>query len=61
MAKNGEQNSIDAATLRRLAVEASVDPRTIKKVLNGDAVVGLSGERARAVLIKEGLLSEDTE
>ena len=42
--------------LRRLAVKASCDPRTIKKLLDGEEVGGLAGERARAVLEEEGLL-----
>ena len=54
------EKRLDAAAVRRLAVDASVDPRTIKKVLKGEAVVGLAGERARAALVKAGLLpSED--
>ncbi|HKW48699.1 MAG TPA: hypothetical protein VJN70_14720 [Gemmatimonadaceae bacterium] len=47
---------IDAATLRRLSVTASCDPRTIRKMLRGEKVLGLAGERARAALIKEGLI-----
>jgi hypothetical protein len=48
--------AIDASTLRRLAVQASCDPRTIAAVAQGRAVRGLAGERARAALIAEGLL-----
>jgi len=48
---------LDAATARKLAVEASCDPRTLQRVLEGEAVRGLAGERARQVLEKHGLLS----
>ena len=52
---------LDAATARKLAVEASCDPRTLRRVLEGDAVRGLAGERAREVLVKHGLLSTTEE
>lgn len=48
--------NIDSATLRRLAVSASCDPRTILAVASGRLVRGLAGERARAVLLAAGLL-----
>ncbi|UQA57479.1 hypothetical protein [Polyangium aurulentum] len=51
------RRSLDAATARRLAVEASTDPRTIQRVWCGDFVRGLAGERARAALVAAGLLS----
>ncbi len=54
-----EKPPLDESTLRRLAVDASCDPRTIKKVYEGQPVEGLAGERARAILIKEGLLSTE--
>jgi hypothetical protein len=47
---------LDAATARKLAVEASCDPRTLRRVLKGETVRGLPGERARDVLVKHGLL-----
>ena len=50
--------SLDAATKRRLAVEASTDPRTIERVYRGELVRGLAAERARAVLTASGLLTE---
>jgi hypothetical protein len=46
----------EASILRRLSVAASVDPRTLLRVLTGRAVKGMAGERARAVLIDAGLL-----
>lgn len=46
--------SLDAATLRRLAVRASTDPRTIAAVAEGRPVRGLAGERAKRVLIEIG-------
>ena len=45
---------IDEATIRRLAVESSTDPRTIRKVILGKPVRGMSGERAREALVRAG-------
>lgn len=42
--------------LRRLSVEASCDPRTIRAILAGRQVKGLAGERARAALVKAGFV-----
>ena len=41
---------VDEATLRELAVEASVDPRSVAKALRGEPVRGLAGNRINAVL-----------
>lgn len=46
---------LDAATLRRLAVEASTDPRTIEAAYRGKPVRGLAGQRALAALRAAGL------
>lgn len=46
---------LDNATLRRLAVRASVDPRTIQKVFAGFPVRGLAKYRALAALDEAGL------
>lgn len=51
---------LDAGALRKLAVEASCDPRTVRRVLQGQPVRGLAGERARAVLMQHGLLPRPT-
>ena len=48
--------TLDAGTARKLAVEASVDPRTILRAFRGEAVRGIAGDRARDVLIKHGFL-----
>lgn len=40
---------------RELAVRASVDVRTLGKILRGEPVRGLAGDRARAVLEAEGI------
>ena len=54
--KNGK--TLDWANLRKLAVEAEVDPRTIKKELSEPgSVLGMSGDRAREVLIKHGRIA----
>lgn len=47
---------IDAATLRRVSVEASCDPRTIVAVLEGNSPAGLAYERARAALEAAGFV-----
>lgn len=48
--------TIDEANARRLAVKADCDTRTIKKALRGEVVRGMSGQRAKAVLIEAGLI-----
>ena len=48
---------LEASTARKLAVEASCDPRTLQRVFAGEAVRGLAGERALDVLVKHGLLA----
>ena len=44
------------ASIRALAVQASVDPRTIVAVIEGRPVRGMAGHRARAALVEAGLL-----
>lgn len=53
------QGTLDAATLRRLAVRASVDPKSIRKVFEGKPVRGLAGHRAATVLREAGLLASE--
>ncbi len=48
-----------AASLRRMAVKAICDPRTLTKLLNGEDVRGDAGDRARQVLIENGYLEEN--
>jgi len=50
------QTPVTDAQLRRIAVEASCDPRTVLRVLEGAPVDTLARERARDVLIRAGLL-----
>ena len=52
---------LDAATARKLAVEASCDPRTIQRAFAEQTVRGLAGERAQEVLVKHGLLAPKRE
>jgi|GEM_PF-6933695 len=52
---------IDGATVRRLAVEAEVDPRSIVAELRAELgqnprVRGVTGHRIRRVLIRHGLI-----
>jgi hypothetical protein len=53
---NRTQLKLDAATGRRLAVEASCDTRTIIRALRGEKIRGLAGYRAREVLARHGLI-----
>ncbi len=48
---------VEAEMLRRLAVAAEVDPRTLRKLLRGAEVKGMAGRRARQVLADAGLLA----
>lgn len=52
---------LGAAELRRLAVLADADPRTVKKVLVGKKVLALTEARVRRVLAREGLLQDARE
>jgi hypothetical protein len=49
---------VDEAILRRLAVAADVDPRSLKKILAGKTVRGMAGRRAALVLRQAGLLGD---
>ncbi len=61
---NGNQSVMpcipDTATIRRLAVEADVDPRSILAVLRRRKVRGMAGHRAREVLSRHGHLPQDS-
>lgn len=46
----------DPIQLKRIALEASVDPRTLRRVLRGEEVRGMAGYRAREALAARGLL-----
>ena len=50
------KKSISGADLKRLALDASVDPRTLQAVLEGRPVRGMAGERARKALVEAGYL-----
>ena len=50
---------ISTGRARYLAAQASVDPRTVEKILRGEPVAGLAGDRARKVLADAGLLQGD--
>jgi hypothetical protein len=49
---------LEESVARRLAVQASVAPRTIQKIAAGLPVRGLAGHRARAALRAARLLPE---
>lgn len=52
--ENKRRPLLDASTVRRLSVQASCDPRTIRRCAAGEDIRGLAGERARAALKAEG-------
>lgn len=45
----------DSATVRRIAVEASADPRTVVRRLTGKPVAGVCAERIDAAMVRLGL------
>lgn len=54
---------VDGATVRRLAVEAEADPRSVVAELRaelgeGPHVKGLAGHRIRRVLVRRGYIRE---
>jgi hypothetical protein len=53
------RRALQAGLLRQLAVEADVDPRTIKRVFDGQVVRGMAGRRAFEALVHAGLLALD--
>jgi hypothetical protein len=50
---------VDAGTLREISVEASVDPRSVKRVLNGEHIRGMADARIRKVLHDRGIEVEE--
>jgi hypothetical protein len=50
---------VDTLTVRRVAVEAEADPRSVSRELRGERVRGLVGERIRRILREHGLPSSD--
>lgn len=50
----GEHMAITAGIVRAIAVEASVDPRSVVKVLRGEHVKGIPGDRIREALVARG-------
>ena len=52
-------DKLDAATNRKVAVEAKCDPRTVEAVVKGGEVKGLARERAHNALVRLGLIPPD--
>jgi hypothetical protein len=48
--------TLSAAEIRRLAVQASVDPKSIVKVARGERVRGMAGDRALGALRESGFI-----
>jgi hypothetical protein len=46
---------IDTATIRRIAVKADADPRSVEKRIRGERVRGMAGHRVDAVLREHGI------
>jgi hypothetical protein len=49
---------LSESEVRKIAVEASADPRTVRRVLNGQATKGMASQRIAAVLRRMALLAE---
>lgn len=47
--------SLPEAQVRRIAVEASADPRTVRRVLRGEGTDSMACDRVRLVLKRLGL------
>lgn len=51
-----KQIEMPEAQVRRVAVEADADPRTVRRVLRGESTRGMAAERVRMVLRRMGML-----
>jgi hypothetical protein len=58
-ASNG-QPTLDTETVKRLALDAHVDERSIRKVLSGGTVRGQAGERIKRALASLSLIIAPT-
>lgn len=54
MAPSSPALHLDSATLRRIGVASSTDPRTVKRVSRGEYVRGDAARRAREALAAAG-------
>jgi hypothetical protein len=52
---NNLGQDVSLRSIRRAAVNAEVDERTVRKILRGEHVRGVAGERARAALRAMGI------
>ncbi len=50
-----ELSETDEITVREIALEAEVDPRSVRKMLSGKRVRGVAGDRIRRALKRRGL------
>lgn len=50
-----KETALDRLTIRRLAIEADVVEKTLRRRLRGEPVRGRAGERCDAVLQKAGI------
>jgi DNA-binding LacI/PurR family transcriptional regulator len=49
-----ERQRLGAAQIRRIAVEAACDPRTVARYLHGEKVAGVARERIERALVALG-------
>ena len=49
-------DQLGEADIRKIAVEASADPRTVRRVLKGESTRSMAAGRVRTVLRRLGLL-----
>jgi hypothetical protein len=47
--------ALSTAEIRKVSVEASADPRTVRRVLNGDGTKSMASDRVRVVLRRMGI------
>lgn len=57
-ATSSKEIEMPEAQVRRVAVESDADPRTVRRVLRGEATRGMAAERIRTVLRRMGLLGK---
>lgn len=57
-AKFPTKTVLSESEVRKIAVAAEADPRTVRRVINGQATKGMASQRIQAVLRRQGLLVE---
>mgnify|MGYP001558932370 CR=1 FL=1 len=52
---------LGTALIREIAVLASADPRTVRRVLRGERALGMVDDRIRRVLVERGIFPSMTD